>query len=279
MTSGGWYAIGFAIVTIAAGFLFPLLNSSYRAYQEMIDLPPVGLRMPLPKRCQREPTESELERNKAAANAPKQVDDVDHNRQTLMALYGSKASDMENEGKKAKAEHARIEALKKAGKWPPKKQKHQVVEIVAEQDPFEGKTVVLGGVDVDRVMELTRQLMSETEPKCHGCEGLTLIHDEHVCKLNPRERYLSAKKTRLKERYKLPEPSAEARGRRVREHVKFAKPPPSLSETANRLSRASESPTKQNSGAGGGSVSKYLVLKQRVPLSKQASVIPSRRIF
>jgi hypothetical protein len=277
MTSGGWYGIGFAIVTISAGFLFPLLNASYWAYQDMIDLPPVGLRMPLPKRCQRELAEGELERGNLAANTSKQVDDRDNNRQTLMAFYGSKASDMENEGKKAKAEHARIEALKKAGKWPPKttKQQDNVEANVHDKDPFEGKVVVLNGVDVDRVMELTRQLMSETEPQCHGCEGLSLIHDEHLCKLNPRERYLSGKKSKLKERHWLPEPSAEARSRRVREHVEFAQPPPSLSETANRLSRATESPKR----TGGDSVSKYLVLKQHVPLSEQAASIPGRHLF
>ena len=85
------------------------------------------------------------------------ITDIDGTIRFQGGRYGTGSKD-------AKAEHARIEALKKAGKWPPKEEKKQITEVVVMKDPFEGKTVVHNGVDVDRVMELTRQLMSETEP-------------------------------------------------------------------------------------------------------------------
>ena len=279
MTSRGWYAVGFAIVTLSAGLMLPLINSSYWKYQEMVDLPRVGLRMPLPKRCRRELSdENHPDHQKNDGSQEGKLTEHERNRRTLMALYGSKAAEMENAGKEARAEHARIEALKKAGKWPPKyetKDDH-VVRKEEKKDPFQGKTVVLDGVNVDAVMELTRQLMNETEPKCHGCEGLSLLHDEHLCKLDPRKRYLSGKKSKLKSRYQLPEPTAEHRSQRLRSHVELPKPPPSLSEDASRIGRAINSPKNQNVATN-----KYIVLKQRIPLSEQARIpaMQSMRFF
>ena len=47
--AGGWYAVGFIIATVSIGVMLLAVNAAMLSWQEFLDLPEVGLKIPLPK--------------------------------------------------------------------------------------------------------------------------------------------------------------------------------------------------------------------------------------
>jgi hypothetical protein len=280
--AAGWYAIGFTVATICCGCMMLVVNAAMLSWQEFLELPQVGLKIPLPKQCKREMIEDELDGElDGCGRAGSCIGDASGSsaRKTLMQLYGQKASAMEEQGKLNKNARRLAEEEKNMrharGEYSDEENE---VEDDIENGKSDSKKVsssyVFGKIDLDRVDILMKQLLDETKPRCQGCEGLSTCHDEN-CMLEEHQFDESGKKIlkKKKKKKKLPkyrfqreEESAEERSQRVRKHVKLSDAVPSLSFEARRIQRLQgKAPAPETNP----------VVKHGVSLSQQASTLQS----
>ena len=271
-----------------------VVNAAMLSWQEFLELPQVGLKIPLPKQCRRETINDEEEEN----DKKKKNDDNDNKvsgksaRNTLMELYGQKASAMEEQGKMNKdARRLAEEARKKRhaqGEYSDEENEMDVDDIengnqhddgtVGDNSTKKVSSYVFEGIDLNHVNHLMKQLLEETKPTCQGCEGLSTCHDEH-CLLEEHQFDESGKrivkkkmkkkrgKKQPKYRFQREEESIEERSQRVRKHVELSNNvSPSLSFEARRIQRLQgKTPAPEISP----------VVKHRVSLSQQASTLQS----
>jgi hypothetical protein len=243
MVAAGWYAVGFTLSIVSAGGMMPMVNTAMLAWQDLLELPCVGLKIPLPKQCRRDIANEENNND----NNTDDGNNTSSTRTTLMELYGAKASDMEEEGKKRKDELRRYEKERK--------ERHERGEYSDDENEIDDKErnddhhhhksqkqskepYVFEGINLDKVENLMEILLKETESKCQGCEGLTTAHDDN-CKLeeiNNRKKKKKSKK-RSKYRFEMPEEPPEIRGSSYRKHVMLSPQAESLSFEARRIQR------------------------------------------
>ena len=210
LVAGGWYALGFVTCTVCAGLAPIMLNKAMWKWQAMLELPPVGLKIPVPKQCQRESEEEDDDeagggtlRGVAAEEARRRK-----SRNQLMSMYGSKATEMEGEGKNARALQAKYDAT--GGRPKTATDDDADGRAATAEASVTEPNLVFKGIDVDAVMNLAAQLMHETRPRCNGCEGLSLEHDDMLCKIPKKERRKEAMQTK----WSMPEDSPRTRGER-----------------------------------------------------------------
>lgn len=272
--AGGWYAVGFVIATVSIGCMLLAVNAAMLSWQEFLDLPEVGLKIPLPKQCQRETALNDLDVLNDSKNVTPQ--EAPSSRMTLMALYGQKASAMEEQGKLNKDLRRRLEAERQ--------KRHDRGEYSDEEeemnDTIDNNTIgnstkiqkkegyVFEGVDLDQINQLMSTMIQDSKSKCLGCDGLSTSHDDN-CELEENQfneygkRIKRKKRKKTPYRFELPEKSAEERSKKIREHVKI-KVLPSLSFEARRIQRLQgKTPTPESSP----------VVKEGIPLSQQAMAL------
>ena len=277
------YAIGFILATISCGCMMLVVNAAMLSWQEFLELPQVGLKIPLPKQCRRETIkddEYELNKKKKSDNKVSGKSA----RKTLMELYGQKASAMEEQGKMNKdARRLAEEARKKRhaqGEYSDEENEMNVDDIengnqhdgtASDKSTKKVSSYVFEGIDLNHVNHLMKQLLEETKPTCQGCEGLSTCHDEHCLleehQLDESGKRIVKKKMKKKYRFQREEESIEERSQRVRKHVKLSNNvSPSLSFEARRIQRLQGgTPAPETSP----------VVKHRVRLSQQASILQS----
>ncbi len=285
LVAGGWYALGFVACTVCAGLAPIMLNKAMWKWQEMLELPPVGLKIPVPKQCQRESEEGEEDEDghRALRGAAAEEARRRKSRNQLMSLYGSKASEMDGESKNARALQAEYDAT--GGRPKTAADVDGAGRAATAEAAIEEPNLLFKGIDMDAVINLAAQLMHETKPRCKGCEGLSREHDDLVCKIPKKVRRKEARQAK----WRMPEASPRTRSERVRSHVTFDPPSPSLyamqhggarppepsSSSPHRLVANKKRRQSVHDSPGGNSsaspTSKYIVqLRQRVPLSEQA---------
>ena len=270
LVAGGWYAIGFSLAMISLGCMMLLLNAAMLSWQDFLNLPQVGLKIPLPKQCRRETLKDEDE-EQGKSNMKDMNDLKKSSRMTLMAMYGQKASAMEEAGKQNKDLRRRLEEERQKrharGEYSDDEHEDHEEENSGGDNTEEGvkeAPYVFEGVNLDRINDLMNTLLEETKGKCQGCEGLSTSHDDN-CQLEEYQTNEYGKRKKKKKnpyRFQREEESAEVRGQKVRKHVEFALTSPNLSFEARRIQRLQgKAPTPESSP----------VVKERVPLSQQAS--------